>query len=210
MSTRFIVIRHGETHWNREGRIQGHLDSALTEEGSGQAEAVAERLAKQNVDVLYSSDLGRARQTARRIAERCGLDILTDRRLREKNLGVFQGLTATDMKAQFPVEYARYLSREPSFVIPGGESARQFFDRTVSCFEDLASRTSGGTVVVVTHGGVLGCLYRHVGRMPLDAARDFSLLNASFNAFRYDSGTWTKEVWGDVSHLTRENTLDEL
>jgi probable phosphoglycerate mutase len=210
MPTRFIIIRHGETHWNRAGRFQGHLDSALTEDGVQQARALAERLAAESIDQLYSSDLGRAYHTARLIAEKCKLRIVTDARLREKHLGMFQGLTAAEMKTRFPDEYVRYVSHEADFVIPDGESLRQFHDRAIACFADLAARSNGGTVAVVTHGGLLACLYRHVAGVALDTPRDFPLQNASFNAFTHEDGTWTRETWGDVSHLKDADALDEL
>jgi probable phosphoglycerate mutase len=205
-----MVIRHGETRWNREGRIQGHLDSALTEQGVRQVRALAERLAAERIDQLYSSDLGRAYHSARLIAEKCRLSIVTDSRLREKNLGVFQGLNQIEMERRFPSEYAHYLARTADFVVPQGESLLQLHARAVACLEDLAVRGAGGSIVVVTHGGVLGCLYRHAVGIALDTPRDFSLLNASFNAFQYQDGAWTREVWGDVSHLNGAESYDEL
>lgn len=210
MPTRFIIVRHGETHWNRSGRFQGHLDSALTEDGVQQAHALAERLAAENIDKLYSSDLGRAYHTARLIAEKCQLRIVLDARLREKHLGVMQGLTAAEMKSRFPDAYVRYVSHEVDFVIPDGESLRQFHDRAIACCADLAARSKGSTVAVVTHGGLLGCLYRHVAGIALETPRDFPLLNASFNAFAYEDGEWTRETWGDVSHLKGADARDEL
>jgi len=210
MLTRFIIIRHGETHWNREGRFQGHLDSALTEDGVQQARAIAERLAAERIDKLYSSDLGRAYHTARLIAEKCRLGIVTDARLREKHLGVFQGLTSAEMKSRYPDQYRRYVSHEADFVIRDGESLRQFHDRAIACFADLAVRSNGGTVAVVTHGGLLACLYRHVAGIALETPRDFPLLNASFNAFTCEDGEWRRETWGDVSHLRGISVGDEL
>jgi 2,3-bisphosphoglycerate-dependent phosphoglycerate mutase len=130
--------------------------------------------------------------------------------LREKHLGILQGLTAAEMKSRFPDAYVRYVSHEVDFVVPDGESLRQFHDRAIACFADLAAQSHSGTVAVVTHGGLLGCLYRHVAGIALGTPRDFPLLNASFNAFAYEDGKWTRETWGDVSHLKGADAFDEL
>jgi probable phosphoglycerate mutase len=100
--------------------------------------------------------------------------------------------------------------RDADFVIRDGESLRQFHARAIARFADLAAQSTGGTIAVVTHGGLLACLYRHVAGIALDTPRDFSLLNASFNAFTYEDGVWTRETWGDVSHLKGAEAFDEV
>ena len=205
--THLIAIRHGETEWNREGRFQGHLNSALNQEGLAQARALGERLARERIDLLLCSDLGRALQTASAIAMRSGHEIVIEPRLRERRMGIFQGLTPAEVQARHPEDYARFKNHDPDYVIPGGESMRQLFERSVACFTELAERYAGLTLAVVTHGGVLAMLYRHARAMPLEAPRDFTLHNTAVNRFRRRRGAWELQSWGSVSHL--EDALDD-
>jgi len=205
--THLLAIRHGETEWNSQGRFQGHLDSALNREGLAQAEALGEYLARERFDLLLASDLGRALQTARAIARRTGHEIVVEPRLRERRMGIFQGLTPIEAQAHYPDEYARFRSRDPDYVVPQGDSMRQLFERSVACFTELATRHAGLTLAAVTHGGVLAMLYRHARAMPLDAPRDFSLHNTGVNRFRHRLGAWQLQSWGDIGHL--EAALDE-
>ena len=202
--TELIVVRHGETAWNAERKFQGHLDSRLTSKGLSQARALAARLPKQRFSALYSSDLGRAVQTAQIISTAIGLDLVTDARLRERNLGVFQGLGSEEIKARYPAEYRLYQSRDPNYVVPGGESLRQQVERNVSCLEELAERYAGESFLVVTHGGVLSGLFRHVLSIPLETPRRFEFVNGGVNVFTFGAGYWTLRTWGDVSHLDDE------
>jgi probable phosphoglycerate mutase len=208
--TRFIVVRHGETAWNAQGRIQGHLDSPLNEEGMAQALLLAERLAAEPFDHFYSSDLGRALQTAQPLADRTGKQPIAEGQLRERGLGVFQGLTAAQCQRAYPEDYRRFHGRDPDHAMPGGESIRELNRRVAALFEELANRHSGGCVVAVTHGGVLDALYRHVTRIALDRQRDFPVFNASVNRIRREDGGWVLESWGDISHLTRDAALDDF
>jgi probable phosphoglycerate mutase len=203
LDTHLIAIRHGETEWNSQGRFQGHLNSALNREGLAQAEALGERLARERFDLLLSSDLGRALQTASAIAMRTGHEIVVEPRLRERRMGIFQGLTPDEAEARYPGEYARFRSHDPDFVIPEGESMRQLFERTVACLTELAARHAGLTLAAVTHGGVLAMLYRHARAMPLQAPRDFPLHNTGVNRFRHRLGAWELQSWGEVYHLDR-------
>ncbi|MGH7772469.1 MAG: histidine phosphatase family protein [Candidatus Binatia bacterium] len=199
--THLIVVRHGETTWNAEGRWQGHLDSPLTTGGMKQAQALAKRLMNQCFSALYTSDLGRAYQTAQIIAATTGHGLVSDERLRERHLGIFQGLRSEEIKTVYPEEYQVYTSRDPDHAIPGGESLRQQVERNIGCLEELARRHLGESIVVVTHGGVLGGLFRHTLSIPFQAPRRFEFMNASFNVFTYGERYWTVQTWGDVSHL---------
>lgn len=209
MSTELIVVRHGETHWNVEGRIQGYsADSPLTERGLAQARALGARLGAESIDVLFSSDLGRTRQTVQPVIDATGLPAEFDSSLRERNYGVFEGRTYAEIEREFPEAWARFAARDPHFAAPGGESSAQFQQRVVAAFESVAARAGGRRIAVVTHGGVLGALYRHAMRLPLDAPRSWTMYNASINRIRIDAGRWTLERWGDVSHLS-EDALDD-
>ncbi|PWT71381.1 MAG: histidine phosphatase family protein [Proteobacteria bacterium] len=208
--TEFIVVRHGETAWNAEARIQGHLDSPLNEEGLAQALLVGDRLAQAPFSQLYCSDLGRALQTAQPIADRSHRRITREERLRERHLGVFQGLTGTECEHAYPSDYACFKSRDPDHVIPGGESIRMLQARARGIFTELAARHAGERLVVVTHGGVLDALYRFVTDTPLEKLRDFPIYNASINIVHHDGARWSLERWGDISHLTRDAALDDF
>lgn len=206
--TRLIVVRHGETQANLDGRWQGHTDSPLTKTGIAQAEAVAQRLKRGRFSQLYSSDLGRARQTAQIIAHRTGHEIILDEHLRERHLGIFQGLTRAEMEARYPDEWHLYRTTGPDYVIPGGESARQRFERSTSRLREIALDHPGETGVIVTHGGVLNGLLRHTLDISLETPRRFRIWNASINIFLCDGENWLLETWGDVSHLQDRAVLN--
>jgi probable phosphoglycerate mutase len=204
--TELLIVRHGETQANLDGRWQGHGDSPLTERGTAQAQAIARRLRACSFDALYSSDLGRAHQTAQVIAERTGHAILLDPCLRERHLGIFQGLTKAGIAARYPEEWHAYRIEGPDYVIPGGESARQCFQRAIARLEAIAHSHPGQSVVVVTHGGVLNGLFRHALRLSLIQPRRFQIQNASLNVFWFERGDWTLVTWGDISHLDQRGT----
>lgn len=197
-----MLIRHAETLWNRERRMQGQTDTALSDTGRAQAAALGARLAGTAIAALYSSDLARARDTARAIAQRTGRDIVTDARLRERRFGIFEGLTAVEMSERHPEAWQRFQSRDPDYVIPGGgECAREFHERSLACLIEIAERHEGDEVAVVTHGLVLDALYRAAHGMTLEAPRPVPLLNASLNGFGYRERVWRMSFWGDIAHL---------
>jgi probable phosphoglycerate mutase len=207
--TRVIVVRHGQTEWNVEARIQGQGDSVLTQEGLAQARALASRLAAEPFDALISSDLGRAAETARAIAERCGKPIVLDARLRERHFGAGEGMTYEEVDRAYPGAFARIRNVDPDFVIPGGEGRRQFHGRVVSAMDSLAQAHDGRTIVVVTHGGVLATFFRHVHGIPLDVAHPISITNASYNVLAHDRARWSVETWSDSAHLDGDDSLEE-
>ncbi|TMA61029.1 MAG: histidine phosphatase family protein [Deltaproteobacteria bacterium] len=199
--TQFIVVRHGETEWNIRGIRQGNLDSRLTEKGMAQAKALAQRLAREKFSALYSSDLGRAVHTAKEIAALTGHEIITDARLRERHLGIFQGLNGDEIVAKYPEERRQFRTMGPDYVIPGGESMRQQVSRNVAYLNELAAKHHGEQVVVVTHGGVVSGFFRHTLEIPLEAPRRFEFVNAGINVFAREEEIWMLLTWGDVSHL---------
>jgi probable phosphoglycerate mutase len=201
VTTRFIVVRHGETQWNVERRVQGARDSALTANGLAQADAIGRRLARERFDALISSDLGRARRTAERVAFHCGLPIRTDARLQERNFGAGEGMTYEEIDRAFPDVFSRDGQCNPDVVIPGGESRRQFHERVKAAFESLAREHEAKRVCVVTHGGVLSTLYRIVHDIPVAHAHRVTISNASYNALAFDAEAWTLEAWDDTDHL---------
>ncbi len=207
--TILFAVRHGETEWNLAGKQQGHLNSPLTERGLRQAQALADGLASRGIELIYSSDLNRALQTAELIAARLELSVQTDERLRERHLGSLQGLTKNEFQRQYPDEWAGFISGDPDYCFPGGESARQRHERTVNCVEELTQRHTGRTILVVAHGGVLKGLFCKAAGIPLSEPRRFSLFNAAINRFSIVGDAWRLDTWGDVTHLDGMLTLDD-
>lgn len=199
--TRFIVVRHGETEWNLAARIQGHGDSPLTAMGLAQAEAVAQRLATEKFDRIVASDLARAHETAKRIAAVNGHAIGVDARLRERNFGAGEGLSYEEVDRLYPGAFSRVRATDPDYRIPGGESRREFHERVVAGVEAIARRHAGETVVLVTHGGVLSTLYRHIHDIALEKAHSIAITNASYNSLAFDGSRWSVEKWNCTLHL---------
>jgi 2,3-bisphosphoglycerate-dependent phosphoglycerate mutase len=206
IATRICIVRHGETDWNVEKRIQGHIDNSLNAAGLAQAEATAAGLAGYGFHAAYSSDLDRAWQTAQAIARRQGLEVRRAPGLRERHYGVLQGLTTAEIAVRYPKAYAHYLSRDPEHNFKTGESLVDFAARIVVAIEALAADHPGETLLLVSHGGVLDICYRKATGRDLKAARDFPIPNAALNWFEIGSADWRVVAWGDRSHLKR--TLD--
>jgi len=165
--TTLLLVRHGETDWNRDGRWQGHSDTQLNELGREQAARVADDL--DEVDVVYASDLARARETAEIVAERLGLDVHVDERLRERGFGAWEGKTRAEIEAEFADAHARWLAGEG----PGADDAEAFetFGARVNDFlQDVLRRHPDETVLIVSHGGAIRVI--HALAQGLDYVRD--------------------------------------
>jgi broad specificity phosphatase PhoE len=206
---KLIAIRHGETEWNVEGRDQGQLDSPLTKTGVAQAHALAQRLRGYSFTHFYSSDLGRAVQTAEIIAAETGVPFVLDPGLRERHSGIFQGLKRAEMAVEFPAEFAEYQRLGHLYEIPGGESGVQRTARSVRALTAIAARHPSETVLAVTHGAFLMGFVEHVLAMEPGNGWRFRRLNAAFNSFEYADERWTLETWNDVSHLHEVRALDD-
>jgi 2,3-bisphosphoglycerate-dependent phosphoglycerate mutase len=207
--TVLTLVRHGETEWNAAGRIQGHLDIPLSATGLAQAAAIGRRLGGEAFDAILSSDLERALQTARPIVRLPEQTILRDARLRERHLGVLQGLTGEEAAIRQPHAWGAFKARSPEAALEGGETLVEFSQRVVGVIEELLRVHAGSRLLLVTHGGVLDAAYRHVTGMPLSALRNFPIFNTSVNVLRHRGGVWTIESWGDVSHLPQELAMDD-
>ncbi len=203
-ATELILIRHGVTAWNQEGRFQGCLDIGLADEGHDQARLTGERLASTPLAAVYSSDLSRAMQTAAPIARTQSLEVVADPGFRERHYGAFQGFTGAQISERDPQSWQRWRAREPDFVLPGGgESLRQFYERVRDALHRVAGCHAGQSVAIVTHGGVLDCVYRLGTGMALSAPRQHDLLNASLNRVGWDGVRFVVRDWADVAHLPR-------
>ena len=208
-STKVILIRHGETEWNLSGRWQGHADSPLSPRGVSQAVALGERMSTDSLDHFYTSDLERAQHTSRLVGEPSGWVAKPMESLRERDLGVLEGLTTDEMLQKHPSEYQSFRNDGPDYQVPGGESFRQFCDRCSHALEEVAARHPGERIGLVTHGGFLGALFRYVLKIPLDAERNYVLLNCSINRLEKTDKGWNLVSWGDIAHLDGLDSLDD-
>lgn len=201
-ATRIVVLRHGETAWNVDTRIQGQLDIGLNARGRWQAEQAARALAAEPFARIYASDLARARDTADAIGRAGGHDVVTHDGLRERGFGRFEGHTFAEIEQQWPEDALRWRKRDPWFApAEGGEHLVGFRERVVATAHDLASRHVGEQIAIVAHGGVLDILYRAATGQELDAPRTWALANASINRLLWTPGGLTLVGWGDVRHL---------
>lgn len=213
LPTNIILIRHGETAWNAERRLQGHIDIALNDEGLRQAAATAEALASERIDLIVSSDLQRAAATADAVARTRGMVAQRDPLLRERCFGGFEGLLYAEIEQRFPLEFAAWQAREIDAPMPSGarvaETFRQFYQRAVAAIVRWGDACPGQTLALVAHGGVLECAYRAALGLSLETPRDFPVLNASINRFSVLGGKLSLVSWGEVGHL-QPKVLDEL
>ena len=211
--TEIVLIRHGETDWNAERRMQGHLDIGLNTVGYRQAELLAAALRDEACEVVISSDLQRACDTARPLVQLCGVAWIIDATLRERCFGAFEGLRYDEIETLFPHAHAAWQAREIDARTPAGvhvaETLREFSQRAVASVIAHAQRHTGKKIAIVTHGGVLDCVYRFSTGMPLEKARSVEINNASVNRFRWHQGKLELLQWGDVSHLSMP-VLDDL
>ncbi|BCO25684.1 phosphoserine phosphatase 2 [Rhodoferax lithotrophicus] len=208
MATRLIVIRHGETAWNAETRLQGHTDIALNAQGLWQAGQVANALRDEAVQAIYASDLQRAWQTAQAIADTTQAPLHAHQGLRERGFGSFEGKTYAELDTLWPEDALLWRKREPDWAPPGGESLRVMRERIASTATALAQQHLGGQIVLVAHGGVLDQLYRLATGQELQAPRSWHLGNAAINRLLWTPEGFTLVGWGDTSHLEAE-VLDE-
>jgi probable phosphoglycerate mutase len=207
-TTRFCLVRHGETDWNGEKRIQGHIDIDLNAAGEAQAQAVSTGLAEHSFAAVYSSDLQRAWRTAQIATADLGLAVLPAPTLRERHFGVLQGVTSSEASVKHPHVFRHHQARTPDYDYEGGESLMRFAARVMAGLNELAARHAGQSVLAFTHGGVLDIAHRVATGRALDAPRDFVLPNAALNWLECSGEDWRLISWADCSHLRR--ALDEV
>jgi 2,3-bisphosphoglycerate-dependent phosphoglycerate mutase len=202
-ATRIIAIRHGETSWNVDTRIQGHLDIPLNDIGLWQAQRTGAALAHENLDAIYSSDLQRALSTAQAVGTATGCTVQPDTGLRERSFGSFEGRTFKEIEAEQPEQALRWRKRDPDFVPDnGGESLHMLRGRIQHTVDRLAAQHMGGQIAIVAHGGVMDVLYRLATRQDLQAPRSWELGNAAINRLLWTPEGLSLVGWGDVGHLS--------
>ena len=200
MTTRVCIIRHGETDWNLESRIQGQIDIPLNETGRAQALAMAFNSAHHRFTAVYSSDLARAFETATALGEREDLQVKTLTQLRERHYGIFQNITKTEAPSKYPEAYALYAARDLYYNFETGENLTEFAQRVLDIFDWLARHHRNEQFAVVCHAGLLDIMYRHATGRPLETERDFHIPNSALNWFHHDGHDWHLEKWDDHHH----------
>ncbi|KQR63088.1 histidine phosphatase family protein [Acidovorax sp. Leaf160] len=208
-ATRIIAIRHGETAWNVDTRIQGHLDIPLNDTGLWQARRLGAALADEPLAAIYTSDLQRARTTAQAVADTTGAPLTLETGLRERGFGHFEGRTFVEIEAELPDEARRWRQREPDYAPAGGESLTTVRTRIAQTVHRLAARHTGEQMVLVAHGGVLDALYRLATGQDTQSPRTWYLGNAAINRLLWTPDGLTLVGWGDVGHL-EAGVRDEL
>jgi len=202
--TKLCLIRHGETNWNAERRLQGHTDIPLNTKGLQQARQMAQALktTKLLFDVLYTSDLQRAADTANAIVELFGVEARVDSALRERHFGALQGLTIQEASLLQPEIWQAHITRDLEHELEGGESIEQFALRVQNVLDKIQEQHSGKTILLVSHGGTLDMMYRIASKQALRAERVASVPNASLNWITHQQGVgWSVEKWADTRHL---------
>ena len=202
--TKLCLIRHGETAWNVERRLQGHTNIPLNAKGALQARQMAQALKdiKLAFDILYTSDLKRAADTANAIVELFGVEAQVNSDLRERHFGALQGLSITEAPTLRPDIWEAHLTRDLGHDLEGGESIQQFSLRVQNALDKIQERHAGKTILIVSHGGTLDMMYRIASKQALSAEKVASVPNASLNWITHNKENgWAVEQWADTRHL---------
>jgi len=211
MNTEIFLIRHGETIWNTKKLIQGQLDSPLTDSGIHQSNLLSQRMKKINPDIIYTSDLKRAVDTANIINQHIEKDIVEISGIRERHWGVFQGANWPKIKKFFPTQYKYYRNDSKNYMIPNGESYNQVTKRTMDSIVDIIENHKNQKIVIVTHGGIISPLIRALLCIPYETHRKFMISNTSITKLVYNDFGFSIAYLGDIAHLEEEEEiLDEL
>ena len=206
--TRIVAIRHGETTWNVDTRIQGQLDIPLNANGRWQAERLAQALADESLQAIYASDLTRAWETAQYVGQAQGLTVIKEPGLRERVFGDFEGKTFAEIEVLLPEQSLRWRQRDPDFSPVGGESLVALRARVIEAVQRLAALHPGEQIALVGHGGVMDVLYRAATRLDIQAPRTWALGNAAINRLLWTPEGLTLVGWADTQHLD-DDVLDE-
>ena len=199
--TSWFIVRHGETDWNAQGRIQGHSDVALSVRGGQQAGLAAARLAQVPFDVAYCSDLQRSAETARRILGSREVPLHPSTELREYHKGVFEGLTAAETEERYPEMHAASVIKDLDFAPTGGESTRQVSVRLAGFIEEVRQRHLEDTVLIVGHGGALRAAFVALMELPMEANWRFEMANCGLSVVDVYPDNAVLRLFNDTSHL---------
>lgn len=208
------LVRHGETEWNAARRIQGQSDSPLTAKGLFQARQVAERVCKEGITHVITSDLGRTRHTAQIIADACGCEVIEEPRLRELHMGVLEERILDGLTEQEEVWRKQMVDGSPKGRIPEGETMTELATRMRAALDSCLELPEGSKPLLVSHGIALGSLISTILGLPAYAERRLRLRNCSLSRVDHQESAWLASGWivetaGDISHLDQP-ALDEL
>ena len=207
MTTRLILVRHGETDWNLEGRYQGQADLPLNERGREQAKLLAERLRGERIEAIYASDLSRAFETAKIIAEVVGQEVKTLESLREVDTGVWTGLTLEEVESRYPRHLREWRADPLGVKRLEGESYLELFERTIAATREIVEAHPDQTVLIVGHGGNMKCIILDALGVGADRATEiasrFASDNASLHILQYDEDGVLIQTLNDACHLDR-------
>jgi len=207
MSTRLILVRHGETDWNLEGRYQGQADLPLNRRGREQARLLAEQLRGERIEAIYASDLSRAYETAKIIAEALGQEVKTLESLREVDTGVWTGLTFEEVESGYPGHLREWRADPLGVKRLEGESYQALFERTKAAIREMVKAHPNQTVLIVCHGGNIKCTVLDalgVGAdRGIEMASRFAADNASLHILQYDGEEALIQTLNDTWHLDR-------
>lgn len=198
---KLYIVRHGETVWNREGRIQGHTDVGLSERGREQARLLARRLASAPLDAAYASDLCRAADTAAAVLAGRNVPLYPTPRLREYHKGAFEGMTEGELRAQYPAEYPGYVAKDLDYAPEGGESTRGVSARMTGVINEIKERHLNDAVLVVGHGGSLRAAMMALLGMSMDANWRFVFGNCTLTIVDTYHDNAVLRLFNDGSHL---------
>ena len=204
VAVRITAVRHGETAWNVDTRIQGHIDIDLNPRGQWQAQCLGAALATSGLTHIYSSDLARAHNTAKTIAAHAGIEpqaVRLHAGLRERAFGVFEGCTHAEIESQWPQDALLWRQRLPDWAPQGGESPLTLQQRVTETLAQIAARHAGEHIALVAHGGVLDMLYRIATGQAVDAPRTWALGNCAINRLLWTPESLTLIGWADTGHL---------
>lgn len=199
--TKLLLVRHGRSAWNTEGRIQGQADIPLDEIGWQQAQRVAERLKVEPIDAIYSSPLQRARVTAEMLADKLNLSITCDDRLMEYDFGVVSGLTWDGVVANHPEFARRWADDAWAVPIEGSEGRVHFAARVLGTMNDIIARHPQQQVAVVAHGGTFSVYLAKMLGLDLQRRHPFHFGNASISLVEMDNGVFHIHFLNDQCHL---------
>ena len=198
--TEIILIRHGETEWNSQQRMQGHSNSDLSSVGQAQIQALGQWMKNVPFDHIYSSDSLRAKQTAEAITQFSGHELQFDQRLREKNLGVFEGLTSEEARERHPEVFRLFKTAGSKYVIDEGESTQQLQDRALEIVDEIRIKHPEEHVLLVTHGGFIRVVMKHSLGLSLETPTRFLIRNTGVFRLVWED-KWLVSQMGGVSHL---------
>ena len=198
--TEIILIRHGETEWNSQKRMQGHSNSDLSSVGQAQIQALGQWMKIVPFDHIYSSDSLRAKQTAEAITQFSGHVLKIDLRLREKNLGIFEGLTSEEARKRHPEVFRLFKTAGSKYVIDEGESTQQLQDRALEIVNEIRIKHPEERVLLVTHGGFIRVVMKHSLGLSLETPTRFLIRNTGVFRLVWED-KWIVSQMGGVSHL---------